>query len=404
MIEFIQNLSGLKSQQSRWQQVLLNERMETLQSAFTRIHKSLLVDLSQKADFQTPEIKITEVWWANFNKIINLADHKVPRPTGLLTFVIEPKTPLFVIWNGLAKALLAGNAINVFNFGEPNKYLKILSENLGDLPVRFFSGQREFLEVTVNHPSVQGVLFNGSQAVGQAIVSDPRILNKKLQLTMGVHNTALILGEAEIGHAAPVIAQIMMTSEPHWPISVAEVFVLESCIDSFIQSLESEIQRNILELNRLDPASGVNSLISIQESESEAFQATKKKLKSEPGQYLLEFEKMGFHVVKDFSHCSSLHQESFSDKILLIQPVKYSHEMVKWVNAIDFGLMSLIFGPEDKVYKFGSQLPVNQIVRNGWFEKLSDIPIGKGRHFIGIGDQNFDGFFFSCPQKFDGLN
>jgi aminomuconate-semialdehyde/2-hydroxymuconate-6-semialdehyde dehydrogenase len=129
----------------------------------------------------------------------------------------------------------------------------------------------------------------------------------------------------------------------------------------------------------------------------------KAKLKSENGKIHYGAEGNGPLVVQDLSHCSTLQQDCLMAPVVLISPVKYVHEMVRWTNTSYYGMMAQIFGPDEKVQKFGSQLEVSRVVANGWIEKMKDLPLGMKQSFSGLSDVHAFGGFFSDLRKIDGL-
>lgn len=409
MIEFIQNLSRIKNQQGPWNEKSLSERVQILEEVFALMRK----EFRSKEVSETPwtkagspwDWKRGEMWWRSFLKEPTRFLRSSPEATGLHCLIFEGRSSIHSIWNSIAKSLLAGNAVIFFGYQIPEatkaswqRAFQSIFQKFPMLPIRIFFGEDEFLEVICGHPSVQAVSFYGTSQLAEKILRTPTIVQKKLQITSGVHNAALILSDADLSLAASRLAPLILFNDPTWPLSIAEIFVLESHLETFTQMLLAEVSR--LRADLVESALETERVTSTLSAASEI----RKRLQSEPGRYLPEFEREGLFVVQDFSHCSPLHQEALIDPILFIQPVKYAHEMVKWVRALDHGSIAYVFGSIEKILKFAVQLPVSQVLANGQLEELSDFPIGRGRSFFGIGDQNFDGVFYSQSRKIDGLS
>jgi hypothetical protein len=393
MIEFIQTLPQIKSRQNKWFELNSSQKLDLLNPLFLYL-KNKFLEASNANPFAQEDTRFAEKWWLQFQgSFKDPSSVATTQANGLMTLLFEQQTPFFLVWSTLAKTLMAGNAAITF-FLHQSIFLQRfqLPPELDEVPFFHVSGDLTYLEVVASHPSVQAVFFNGSQETGHRILSLPNLINKKLQLTLGSHNSALILADANLTLAAEKIVLASRIGNGRWPVNISEVFVLESQLEEFLEKLQLAF-RHLSEKHLLPKKSQL----------SDRQLEIKVKISQEPGQYQKSFEDFGLVLVKDFSHCSPLHQEHLDASVLMVQPVKYAHEMVKWIKAMSHGSLAMIFGSEEKVLKFGRQLPVRSVAANGWIEVLSDIPCGRGSTFVGIPDQKFDGFFFSQPISFDGL-
>jgi acyl-CoA reductase-like NAD-dependent aldehyde dehydrogenase len=68
-------------------------------------------------------------------------------------------------------------------------------------------GGAEVGDVLVTHHEVRGISFTGSNPVGRAIQASATAHGKKSQLELGGKNPALVMADADLGHAAEQVAR-----------------------------------------------------------------------------------------------------------------------------------------------------------------------------------------------------
>jgi aminomuconate-semialdehyde/2-hydroxymuconate-6-semialdehyde dehydrogenase len=397
ILDFIHSLKDMKNAQIQWAQIELSVKAEALRKIAHKISdqaESLANSLARSQGLPQEFILKNEIL-ATQKYILQVSEKNPakgisPKPTGFVSILLPEFFSFRILFERLAPALLAGNAVFVF-IPSSRKEIKDLVQSLCDetLPVRIFSGEEDLAEILVSHPSIHAVSFYGSPDKAEKVLKLISGQWKKSQISAGFHNSALILNDADLAHVAEQLIEscFLGQGQLHWNIS--NILVTEAKLQDFQKEFFGRLE-------------GMN----FPEMTSETYQrydTIKNKLKSENGKTLFDGGLAGPLVVQDLSHCSTLQQDCLMAPVVLISPVKYAHEMVKWTNTSYYGMLAQIFGPDEKVVKFGEQLEVSRILANGWVEKMEELPLGIKQSFSGLSTLDPFGGFFSDLRKIDGL-
>jgi acyl-CoA reductase-like NAD-dependent aldehyde dehydrogenase len=397
VLDFVQSLQEMKKSQTQWASVELSERANSLRTLAQRIQ-------DRSAEISNVISKI-EGWPATFtseNQVTSAANtfakvaelqkplNLLPKATGFISVILPDLFPFRILAEKLAPALLAGNGVFVYLPASASE-LKSIWQSLLDpaWPVRIFDGGLDLAEILVSHPAIHAVASYSSPELGDNVRQWLVGSWKKAQITAGFHNSALILNDVDVASVADQLVHscFMGMGQLHWNIS--NILVTEAQLPAFQKEF----------LGRLEAMSATE----LPAVTNARLTAIKSKLKSENGKALYGMEGSGPLVVQDLSHCSTLQQDCLMAPVVLISPVKYVHEMVRWTNTSYYGMLAQIFGPDEKVLKFGEQLEVNRVVANGWLEKMSELPLGLKQSFSGLSDVHPFGGFYSDLRKIDGL-
>ncbi len=338
------------------------------------------------------------------------------QPSGQILFIVDFQSPFYLWTSVLLKSLLNKNRLIIFipsinpksletdsekekNFYEHIEALRVWSNECQkkQIPLFIFSGNEDLLELMLSHPSIDGIVSWSvnpmiSETLNRPLVTQ-QLIRKKLQMTQGRHNAALILPDADLKLAASEIFKAFWIENDFGLLNVTEVFITESYIEEFMGHLSAIIESVFSTSGDFEKSKEGRDFL-----DSEVTSSWKNRLKSEPGNYVESFLKVGVHLVRDFSHCSELHQSHVVNSTVMIQPVKYLHEMSKWVKTFEHGGCAFIFGSSEKIEKIGATLPVQMILKNSWTKNICDIPAGRGRSFIGISDYSLRGSFYCYYQ------
>ncbi len=113
----------------------------------------------------------------------------------------------------------------------------------------------------ISHPSLRGITFTGSEAIGMAIAQKSAQSNIKCQLEMGGKNAVIVLPDADVDQAAQLAAAGAMRYAGQKCTATSRAVVATDVIDQFIDRLTQQIQALPL-APATDPASAVGPLIS----------------------------------------------------------------------------------------------------------------------------------------------
>lgn len=333
------------------------------------------------------------------------------RPTGLLAIIATWNLSLRSVAERLAPALAAGNAVIL----KPSPLSPVTGQILGEifsqvsLPpglVNILHGGEEVTQTLAAHPSVQAVSMVGRSGNVEKVIEAATGTLKKLQVLGGAKNAALVLGDADFRNWMPQIVRPFLLGQGQLGQNISRLFILESQQKEFLEVLVSYLES-------LRPASSprANSdwtpLIS-----SEAVRDTLNKLamvKADQGKLIFGGDSVpgpGFFmrplVTLNLSNCSTLQQDELHGPLLIVTPVKYQHEMVKWVNTSYLAQSAVIWGSEEKALKLAEQLDVAEVSLNEWPSRELDPVGGNKQSSYGIQDYRWNGFFFSRAKKLTG--
>ena len=328
------------------------------------------------------------------------------KPTGLLSLILPESLGLRFLIEKLVPALLAGNGVFILSTEANSIPGEILNSALKDLPqlaeglISIFSGGEELRSLLASHPAFHGVIAAGSISELEKISQLGLSANKKLQLYGGYHNGALLLPETDLDLAVNSLADSIGTGSGWLRQNIHNIYVLESVLPDFEKKLievfsarafakseEAEKSWTPMSADRLDKS-----------------KAALKAALAENGRVIFQGpatdNALAPTVFKDLSHCSTLQQDLLQAPIVLVSPVKYPHDMVKWTNTSYYGELAQVFGPKEKIQKWGGQLEVGNILGSQWLTRRP-LKAGWKQAFYGNPDDRFFGSFFSDVRNFD---
>ncbi len=397
LIDFVQSLQEMKKQQVHLAGQTHEERAQILRSISQKIreqapeiatvlanHYQLPLDFTLKNEVEASARIFDET--AQIQKPTNVW----VQATGLITLIVPEFFSVRILAERLAPALLAGNGVFVLL---PPKHpvtdtpLREVFEFGG--PVKIFEGGEELKEVMVAHPSVQAVSAYETPEAAEKTLKLLAGSWKKVQVSAGYHNSALVLNDVNLAQVAEKLVESCFTGLGQWPWNISSIDGTDTQLERFREVFRAELQKKIWP--------------EFSEKLRGRMEILKNQLLSEKAKVWYGGESDQPLVVEDLSHCSTLQQDCLQAPVVLISPVKYVHEMVKWANVSYFGMYAQVFGPAEKVEKFGSQLNVSQVGANSWIESMATLPQGMKQSFSGIRSLHPFDDFFSDQKKFDGL-
>ncbi|MEZ0393061.1 MAG: aldehyde dehydrogenase family protein [Pseudobdellovibrionaceae bacterium] len=396
-MDFVQSLQDLKKARDQWAQKDISERsMALIQIADAMAkNKNLILKTSFEIQKMPQNFLALEEIDASVQVFQSVAQQKppegfLPRPSGLVSILLPEFFSVRILAERLAPALLAGNGIFVFFPKSVSSLLSVWQKILpSDLPVRLFTGDAELEQVMTAHPSIQAVSFYGlPERAAKLPLAALSGSWKKWQVSGGFHNAALILNDVDLSQVATQLAESCFVGMGQLPWNISTIYVTEN--------LRPDFEKLFLSAVEALPAQTVSEA---------TFQKNEKLLEqfqNEKGKILFGGQAGQPTLVEDHSHCSVLQQDCLSAPIVLISPVKYAHEMVKWANTSYYGMYAQIFGSAEKVGKFASQLDVSRVGANSWISSMQTLPQGLKQSFFGIPDLHSFAGFFSDMRKIDG--
>ncbi|MNL45866.1 Gamma-aminobutyraldehyde dehydrogenase [compost metagenome] len=108
-------------------------------------------------------------------------------------------------------------------------------------------------------------------------------------------------------------------------------------------------------------------------------------------------------VMIDLTNCSVLQQDEVQGPLLLITPVKYQHEMLKWTNTSYLGQGAVVWGSAEKAAKVIPKLECAQVWLNDWMNGSEKTLFGHKQASFGNPDMHWDGSFYSDVKSLTGI-
>jgi aminomuconate-semialdehyde/2-hydroxymuconate-6-semialdehyde dehydrogenase len=386
-LDFIKSIQEAKKAQAQWASVSIDKRLELLMQLQSKVEampmaKELADSQGLPLDF-VQEVEFISVPLATEKEAAGVA----ALPTGMIAILLPERLGLRFLLQKALPALLAGNGL--FIKTSENNFLpgEIFKQVAKDLPpnlINIFYGDVELGNILASHPGVHAVVASGKASTIEKIIKASLPTFKKLQLHGDYHNSALILNEAPLTEVIAPLLRSAFTGHGMLKSNINNVLLTELRLAEFEEQLKAA----------LDTA----DLIPVPDRHRPRVNELKARAKAENGKVIFD-KPDGPLVIRDMSHCSTLQLDCLAAPILLISPVKYVHEMVKWTNTGSLGELAQIFGAEEKIQKFGAQLEVGNVVDASWISSRLLAP-GSKQSFYGIADERPFGAFFSNLKSF----
>ena len=330
---------------------------------------------------------------------------------GLIGIVAAWPLSFRLISERLAPALAAGNAIIV----KASEHSPVTAQILGEIfsavsmppgLVNILQGKSEVAHALAGHPSIRALSSVGRASTSEALVKAGISQFKKMQISSGVKNATLVLGETDFKTLMPEILRPFLLGQGQMGWNISRVFILESVQKEFIEALTDY-------MNSLKPlASPQEAAVWTPMISEEARQALHEKVQfgmSEHGKVLwggANADSAGFFykptVMLDLPNCSTLQQDEVHGPLLLITPVKYQHEMLKWVNTSYLAHSAVVWGPLQKAMKVAGKIEAAHVWLNSWLQGETQVISGHKQSSFGIQDFDWNGKFFSDDKKLTG--
>ncbi|WP_413583451.1 aldehyde dehydrogenase family protein [Bdellovibrio sp. HCB288] len=329
------------------------------------------------------------------------------KATGLVGIVTPWSLSLRMVTERLAPALAAGNAVIV----KVSEHSPITSSILGEafksieLPaglVQVLNGGAEVAQVIAGHPAIRAVSAAGKSQTMEAIAKAALPQMKKLQLSGGAKNAAIILSDFDFKNRMAEIVEPFLLGQGQMCWNSTRLFVLEAFAKEFNEELKS-FMSSLKPLTSPQGDSVWTPLIS--KDRVEILQQKTQFGISEHGKVLAqpEPESSGNFVkptfMLDLPNCSVMQQDELSAPLFLVTAVKYQHEAVKWTNTSYLAHSAIIWSSEEKFQKVAEKLEVGHVSMNTWMSQMNYPVVGIKQSSFGVMDMLWSGPFYSDVKK-----
>ncbi|WP_413576965.1 aldehyde dehydrogenase family protein [Bdellovibrio sp. HCB290] len=333
------------------------------------------------------------------------------KATGLVGIITPWSMSLRMVTERLAPALAAGNAVIV----KVSEHSPVTSIILGEafkaieLPVglvQVLNGGADVAQIIAGHPAIRAITAAGKSTTMEAIAKAALPQMKKIQLSGGAKNAAIVLSDFDFKNRMAEIVEPFLLGQGQMCWNMTRLFVLES----FAKEFNEELKSYLTQLKPLTSPEG-NAVWTplISKDRAEILNQKTQFGISEHGKVLAQteaettgnFVKPTFMV--DLPNCSVMQQDELSAPLFLITAVKYQHEAVKWTNTSYLAHSAIVWSTEEKFLKVAEKLEVGQVSLNSWMEHLQNPVVGIKQSSFGNMDMTWSGSFNSDVKKLTAL-
>lgn len=314
--------------------------------------------------------------------------------TGLIAVVVGGPLAFRSIGERLVPALAAGNAVLVKAPSSSPVVARLWGELLQKSPVpqglvQIFVGARDVASLLVSHPSVHGVSFAGRPETLRALLPSTVASLKKTQFSGGVKNGSLIQADADFAKLPRILeGSLIGAGRLGWGLS--RVFVTESRAEEFFSAARAYLET----LEPLRGPDGDSPWTPLTPGQAERLSSQLRQAGDEKAKVIRRDGGTGPVLLRDLTNCSTLQLEELDSPLLIVNTVKYAHEMAKWTNTGDYGFCASVWGGDEAARRLAAKLNVARVWINGWMEGEGAFA-GWRKSFFGNPDFHWRGSFYS---------
>ncbi|CCN81012.1 putative aldehyde dehydrogenase [Vibrio nigripulchritudo SFn27] len=323
------------------------------------------------------------------NKRIEL-HHK---PIGVVASITPWNWPMMIaVWH-VMPALRTGNCVII----KPSeltpfstlKMIEIMADVLPDGVINVLSGGGELGQAISEHKDINKIVFTGSTATGQRIMSAASTNLKRLTLELGGNDAAIVLPGSSINDIAQPLFQTSFINMGQTCAALKRLYVHESQYDEVCQAL-ADIASAQTVGNGLDegvtfgPVQNHNQFQKVQELIEDAVAQGAKVLSG--GKPL---DESGYlfppTIVTNVSNGVRIVDEEQFGPVLPVIPYQTVEQAIQLANDSDLGLGGSVWGGDvDQAQMVAAQLECGTVWVNGHAEVLPHAPFG-GNKMSGFG-------------------
>ncbi len=184
-----------------------------------------------------------------------LADHPIPtearrsfvafEPLGVVLAIMPWNFPFWQVVRAAVPAILAGNTVVLKHASNVTRCALALEDVFlnAELPTGVFCVLRldsSRIPTVITHPAVQAVTLTGSTPAGRDVAAIAGAALRKTVLELGGNDAYVVLGDADIPHAARICAQARLINGGQSCIAAKRFIVVESARNEFEELLLKE--------------------------------------------------------------------------------------------------------------------------------------------------------------------
>ena len=297
----------------------------------------------------------------------NIDGHVIKKPLGACLVIGPFNFPCHLANGQILSALLAGNSI-IFKPSEKTIYssqMLVEAFHEAGFPkgvVNFINGTVKTTQDIIKHPSIRGIYFTGSLAVGKKILESVGAdITKLVALELGGKNSTILHSDTDIDHALPELLRACYLSSGQRCTSTSMIIVHKSIEQEFIDKFKALTKRIIIdhptkydelpfmgplidgaaantykEFCKLGEENGAEALIPLAEVETK-FQ----------GHYV----NPTIHYLKEAQKENPFTQEEIFGPNCTFTPYEDIEDAIRIANISDYGLAASVFTQQQDIYQ-----------------------------------------------------
>lgn len=191
--------------------------------------------------------------------------HSVRQPVGVVACITPFNFPAMVPLWMIGSALACGNTVLLKpSEKDPSSALFIAElfteAGLPDGVLNVVQGDKEAVDVLLDHPEVKAVSFVGSTPIAQSIYQRAAANGKRVQALGGAKNHMVVLPDADLGMAADAAVSAAYGSAGERCMAVSVLVAVGGIADSLVGAIQERIDKLVIGPGT-DPASQMGPLI-----------------------------------------------------------------------------------------------------------------------------------------------
>lgn len=297
----------------------------------------------------------------------NIDGHIVKKPLGACLVIGPFNFPCHLANGQILSALLAGNSI-IFKPSEKTIYssqMLVEAFHQAGFPkgvINFINGTVKTTQDIIKHPSIRGIYFTGSLAVGKKILESVGAdITKLVALELGGKNSTILHSDTDIDHALPELLRACYLSSGQRCTSTSMIIVHKSIEQEFINKFKEITKRIIIDhptkfeelpfMGPLIDAASVNTYKDFcklgEQNGAEALIPLSDVETKFKGHYV----NPTIHYLKEAIKENPFTQEEIFGPNCTFTPYEDIEDAIKIANISDYGLAASVFTQQKDIYQ-----------------------------------------------------
>jgi acyl-CoA reductase-like NAD-dependent aldehyde dehydrogenase len=313
-------------------------------------------------------------------------------PLGVVAAIVPWNFPVAMIMVKIAPALIVGNCV----VAKPAPTTPLTALLIGEIAapllppgvLNIIVDENDLGPALTSHPDIAKISFTGSTETGKKVMGSAADTLKRVTLELGGNDCAIVLADADIAVAAPILFGSAMANSGQICMAPKRIYVHSSIIEPFCRALTGMAQATIVD-DGLNPEAGMGPVQNRQQYEKLKEFLAEARAKGRVVAGGTALDRPGYFIpptiVRDLPDDARLVREEQFGPVLPILSFDQTDEVAERANATRFGLAASVW-TSDLVA--GAALASRLEAGTVWVNKCMDVPFDvpfRGAKQSGIG-------------------